>query len=159
LSSAHGPIGKNETKMSTDSKPAMLTLEAGSPQARGRSYARVKSPVSPISMHAPAGSHATPVTDVKVRLVEGSDFEIRVCCSDAPDQVYRVYAASFDSSDVPLRFIKLIREGKKEDHGGYLGAVCDPETGTITVTVRFVKLSGVVLKKAVFMQIKGRTAV
>jgi hypothetical protein len=145
--------------MSTDSKPAMLTLEAGSPQARGRSYARVKSPMSPISMHAPAGSHATPVTDVKVQLVEGMDFSIQVCSSGTPDKVYRVYAASFDSCDVPLRFIKLIREGREKDHGGYLGAVCDPETGTITVTIRFVKLSGAVLGKAVFMQIKGRTAV
>jgi hypothetical protein len=156
LSSAYGSIGKNETKMSTDSKPAMLTLEAGSPQARGRSYARVKSPMSPISMHAPAGSHATPVTDVKVQLVEGMDFSIQVCSSGTPDKVYRVYAASFDSCDVPLRFIKLIREGKKEDHGGYLGAVCDPAEGTVTVTVRFVKLNGVVLEKPLSMRMKGR---
>ncbi len=156
MSSAYGSIGKTETKMSTDSKPAMLTLEAGSPQARGRSYARVKSPMSPISMHAPAGSHATPVTDVKVRLVEGSDFEIRVCCSDALDQVYGIYALSFDSSDVPLRFIALIREGREKDHGGYLGAVCDPAEGTVTVTIRFVKLSGVVLGKPLSMRLKGR---
>ena len=138
----------------------MLTLEVGRTRPRGLegpdelqfcSHAIVE---NPIFVYTPMG---VKVRKVEIRLVE-DNFVIRVRYGGGggTDKAYRVFASSFAGSDLPLQFVELIRETRAKDHGVYLRLEWGPTQDIIVVLLRFVKLNGAVLEKALSMRMKAR---